>query len=337
MRLGELQRLLKEHEPLGVCLQHTNGTIPSIGNYHLASHSVPTNGSLGTAIYIHHKVTYDTINITSTEFQISGVKLHLKNNSFTLYNLYNQPAFNYDLGQLPNFIPNIKENFILVGDFNAHSPLWDTNYVDADNNGLKIEQALDKYNLCLLNEAEVSTYYSKSHGSFSSIDLTICSPSIVDRFEWSVLDDFYSSDHSPILISCIGHTDIPNIQRYNTDKADWKTYELYTRQAPVFNQLQNHNDTADVLTDFITTAADQSIPKTSIHPPKHSVPWWSDTLNQLIKDKHTIGRKLETLNKRFKLLSLNPLLMEIRMHKLVDLAIEISVLKPYYKKLNASF
>ena len=69
MRLGELQRLLKEQEPLGVCLQHTNGAIPSIGNYHLASHSVPTNGSLGTAIYIHHKVTYDTINITSTDFK----------------------------------------------------------------------------------------------------------------------------------------------------------------------------------------------------------------------------------------------------------------------------
>ena len=39
--MGEIQRLLKQYEPLAICLQHTNETIPKIGNYNLAAHSIP--------------------------------------------------------------------------------------------------------------------------------------------------------------------------------------------------------------------------------------------------------------------------------------------------------
>ena len=186
---------------MAVCLQHTNGTVPTIANYTLASSSVPNADTLGTAIYIHNKLIYTKVQTNSSELQLSGVKLHMnKDDNFDLYNIYNQPSCNYNLQNLSNIIPNIKENFLLVGDFNAHNPLWNSNITECDTNGLKVEQVMANNNLCILNDGDISTYYSKTHGSFSSIDLTICSAKVVDRFEWNVLDDLYNSDHFPILI-----------------------------------------------------------------------------------------------------------------------------------------
>ena len=318
-------------------MQHTNDTTPTIGNYSLASFSVPTADALGTAIYINNKITFDKIAVNTSEFQLCGVKLHLGNNTFNLYNIYNQPSLSYNLQNLHQILPNIQNEFLLVGDFNAHNPLWHVYCTEADSNGSKIEQMINDNHLCILNDSEISTYYSKTHGSYSSIDLTICSSNIVDKFDWNVLDDLYTSDHFPILISCLGHSTINNIQRYNIEKADWETYKSYTSKIPPFNFQQDHDETADFLTSFITTAADQSIPKTSGHPTKHSVPWWSDTLSHLIKEKHTIGRKLENLNKRFKTLSNTPLNFENNANRLIQIIIGINILKPLFNRISAKF
>ena len=138
LRTGEIQRLLENYNPVAICLQHTNGTIPSIKNYTLAASSIPNNDDLGTAIYINNKVTYDQIQINTSELQISGVKLHLNNSSFNLFNVYNQPSCNYNLQNLTNILPNINEDFLLVGDFNAHNPIWNSSITDNDTNGSKI-------------------------------------------------------------------------------------------------------------------------------------------------------------------------------------------------------
>ena len=199
---------------MAICLQHVNDVIPSIANYSLASNSVPSIDTLGTAIYIHNSVTYDKIQINTSEFQVSGVKLHINNCKINLYNVYNQPSCNYDMKNLRNSVPNIQEDFLLVGDFNAHNPLWSSNCTDSDTNGTVLEQVMINNNLCILNDGDVTTYYSKAHGTYSSIDLSICSGNIVDKFEWNVLDDLYSSDHFPVLITTLGHTksSYPTIQ-----------------------------------------------------------------------------------------------------------------------------
>ena len=309
-----------------------------MGNYFLASQSVPTNNSLGTSIYVHHSVTYDNINFNTSEFQISGIKLYLtNNNNFLLFNIYNQPSFNYDLNNLSVVIPNINEDFLLVGDFNAHSPVWDTQCSQADTNGSFVENLVETHDLCILNDNEVNTYYSKTHSTFSSVDLTICSTNLVDRYDWHVIEDLYTSDHFPILISCLGHSPTPTIKQYNTNKADWNKFKICTMKIPPFSSSQDHDTTTDFFTDFVIQAAEKSIPSTTSRPKKRSVPWWSDTLAQLIKEKHTIGRKLENLNKRFKIISNESITSDNKVNKLIALAIEISILKPHFNKISAKF
>ena len=155
-----MQRLLKEQEPMCICIQHVNTPVPSIGHYYLASSSIAGERLLGTAIYVHNQVTFDKITINNTSFQISAIRLHLPNkNSLILCNLYNQPGENYDLAQLPNILTQFQEPLLIVGDFNAHHPLWDVNVTDSNQAGNDIEQLILNYNYCCLNEEDAPTYF----------------------------------------------------------------------------------------------------------------------------------------------------------------------------------
>ena len=336
LRLGEIQRLLKNYEPIAICLQHINKTFPSIGKYNLASSSVPNNSNLGTAIYIHNKVFYDQITITNDELQISAIKLQLENNNtFSIYNLYNQPNKNYNLSNLSTLI-DLQNPVLIMGDLNAHNPIWDQNHSLPDNNGNAIEHFMNNNNLCCLNDNEISTYYSKTHGTFSTVDITICSPTIVDRFEWHVSDDLYSSDHFPIIISYLKNIPGNHIPSYNINKADWNKYSLLTREIPPFEIMRDHNETNEFLIKFIQNAADKSIPISTPHPNKQKVPWWSETLSELIKQKHSISRRLDVLNRRFNNLSKKQTDQTTILKKVI-IVLEIDKLKPLYNKLSAKF
>ena len=226
-----------------ICLQHANDPIQTIGNYSLASKSTPEVGNLGTAIYVHNKITYDNVAINDTLFQITAIRLHLHDNTIiTLCNLYNQPNQNYNLDQLPNLLSNLQQPILIVGDFNAHHQLWDINTQNADQAGMQIEQMIINNNYCCLNESEVATYFSKTHGVLSSVDLSICSAPIVDYFEWNVTDDLYTSDHYPIIISCLNEVPAPQLPKYNFSKADWNIYDLHTRAIRPFEPLEDHDE-----------------------------------------------------------------------------------------------
>ena len=44
-------------------------------------------------------------------------------------------------------------------------------------------------------------HYSIAHGSFSAIDLSICSLQLIHKLAWETLPELHDSDHYPIKIS----------------------------------------------------------------------------------------------------------------------------------------
>ena len=105
-------------------MQHVNIDIPMICKYSLAASSVPKEGTLGTAVYVHHKVTFDNITLKDDYLQSSVLKLNLPQNKIiTLCNIYNQPSQHYNLNQLPSFLSKLQQPLMVLGDFNAHHPL----------------------------------------------------------------------------------------------------------------------------------------------------------------------------------------------------------------------
>ena len=61
---------------------------------------------------------------------------------------------------------------------------------------------------------------SQAHGTFSAIDLSICSADLLTDFSWKVMEDSHGSDHFPVLLNSI--TAIPpNYQpRWKLNKAN---------------------------------------------------------------------------------------------------------------------
>ena len=201
--------------------------------------------------------------------------MHLQNKVITICNTYNQPSKYYHFNRFTNIFNNFPQPILVVGDFNAHHPLWDEGIIDANCSGTDLEEIITNNNYCCLNESDIPTYFSKTHNSFSSIDLTFCSSSITDSFEWNVTDDSYSSDHYPIIISYLDEIPLTRIPKFNYSKTDWGKYHLLTKDIPDFIPSEDHNEQQKFIQNFIIDAANKSIPIIKGDSKKRTVPWWS--------------------------------------------------------------
>ena len=76
--------------------------------------------------------------------------------------------------QLVNQLP---PPYIILGDFNAKHQLWGNDRTD--ERGQVIEQFINATNICILNTGQ-HTYFHVANGSSSAIDLSLCSPDVVD-------------------------------------------------------------------------------------------------------------------------------------------------------------
>lgn len=338
MRLGEIQRVINDFNPMCLCLQHIGPKAVPIRNYQLASISPTVNGRLGTAIYVHNKVIYKTLNPLVANYQITNIKLFLPNNgTITIANIYNQPGFYSNFNDIHQLTDALPKPTLLVGDFNAHSLLWDDSH-QSDPAGSNIEDFLTNTDFCCLNESDAPTHFSNAHNTFSSVDVSLCTADISERFKWNVCDDNYTSDHFPIILTYLNNNnDVPLPPRYNFSKADWDKYDLYTRSIPPFPFNQDFNELCDFTTTFISNSADKSIPKLNPNPTKSCVPWWSPTLSHLVNIRHALSRNLQRLTKRVKQLNNQPSLTTEIINKICVLNITIRCIKPLYNKYNAKF
>ena len=67
--------------------------------------------------------------------------------TLTVCNVYLPPPLNVNFSDLEHLIEQFPAPFVLVGDFNAHSPLWGD--MRQDSGGQMVEFFLNDYKLCL--------------------------------------------------------------------------------------------------------------------------------------------------------------------------------------------
>ena len=107
--------------------------------------------------------------------------------------MYILPNFHLETEHLDTILKQLPLPYTLVGDFNGHNILW----ACKDNNPKgNIEDFITKNNLCLMNDKS-HTYLHPAAGKFSSLDLSICYPSL---FDWTVSEDQHGSDHFPVIV-----------------------------------------------------------------------------------------------------------------------------------------
>ena len=168
-------------------------------------------------------VPHHSLRLDST-LQAVAVSISL-NKTITLCSIYLPPRLQIDIEKLDHLIDQLQKPFILMGDFNPHHTLWGC----TDTND-KIEDFITKHDLVLLNDKS-STYLHPATGSYSSLDLTICSPGIFPNFDWKVVDDLRGSDHFPIQVSEVGPSVQQRPQRWKLHKADWEQFRVQWEQS----------------------------------------------------------------------------------------------------------
>ncbi|GFT91496.1 putative RNA-directed DNA polymerase from transposon BS [Trichonephila clavipes] len=187
----------------------------------------------------------------------------------------------------------LPEPFIILGDFNGHSTLWGS--AKTNPRGRQIEQVLSDHCLCLLNHEE-PTYFHEPTRSFHTIDLDICSPSLLPHLNLSVEKNLYNSDPFPVILShdsdpC-GKTFPPT---YSYRRADWA---LFTQLAVITDAMvktENVGTAVQEVTNVLIAAADLSIPKVSSHSFQRYKPWWNADCQTAYKNQ----RKLWGIFRRY--------------------------------------
>ncbi|GFX91127.1 putative tick transposon [Trichonephila clavipes] len=132
---------------------------------------------------------------------------------------------------------------------------------DVNSRG-KVEKLLTELDLTLLNDGS-NTYFHSPTQSFSAIDLSICSPSLLLNLTWSVLDNPLGSDHFPVVISYATPIACASIRqpRWKFDQADWETFRT---QADITEDIVSSgsiDEAVCLVTSCILSAARNAIPQ----------------------------------------------------------------------------
>ncbi|GFO40538.1 NADP dehydrogenase [ubiquinone] iron-sulfur protein 8, mitochondrial [Plakobranchus ocellatus] len=144
--------------------------------------------------------------------------------TLTVCSLYlppNSPVSKLSLAELFEQLP---KPFLVLGDFNAHSPAWGDSRLDGRVRML--EEFTAENELIILNSGE-QTFVHLAYHSTSAIDLAVASPSIAAECSWAAHSDLCRSDHFPIFLTLSSHFNgntIVTNTTFNFKKADWNRF-----------------------------------------------------------------------------------------------------------------
>ncbi|GFW24907.1 probable RNA-directed DNA polymerase from transposon X-element [Trichonephila clavipes] len=227
-----------------------------------------------------------------TSLQAVAVRIH-STSLITVCCLYLPPNTVIHQHDLNNLVDQLPTPFIILGDFNGHSTLWGS--TKTNPRGRQIEQVLSDHCLCLLNHEE-PTYFHEPTRSFHTLDLAICSPSLLPHLNLSVEKDLYNSDHFPVILS---HDSDPGGKTfqptYSYSRADWALFTQLTMITDAMVKTDSVDTAVQEVTNVLIAAADFSIPKSSGHSFQHYKPWWNADCQTAYKNQ----RKLWGIFRRY--------------------------------------
>ena len=280
----ELKLLIANSNPVCIAMQETH-LIPGEpfevrGYKFFRKDSIPIHrAAKGVALAIREEILCTQLPLLT---HLHAIAVQIKTpQQLTICSVY-LPDRHWTLTDIRSIFSQLTPPFLVLGDFNSHSPLWGSTRRDAG--GFRLEQLLDDENIILLNTG-AATYLNSRSNEFSCIDLSFASPSVASRMQWMVMDDMGDSDHFPIAItSAIERQMRPPSQKWITKRADWKTFQN-SIIAPLNMLQQSAEQATSSLTDCILSAAMKSIPLSRAINYKKIVPWWCPEVARAISQK----------------------------------------------------
>ena len=228
--LSEFKQHLRKSAPLVAALQETHFRDNDIYNFTVPGYSLYQNNVIsdhrqgGVALYISNSILHHEVKLATT-LNAVAVQVNIFHCEILIVSLYLPPNSPFvTASKIENLLNQMPNNCLILGDFNAHSPLWGSQRLS--QRGSQVEALLNKHALVCMNDGS-PTFMSFSYRSTSAIDLSIASPRLAPKFKWTVTSDPLFSDHFPIhlLLTCNTPKLPPtSTKRWCTKYADWAAF-----------------------------------------------------------------------------------------------------------------
>ncbi|CAL1681213.1 unnamed protein product [Lasius platythorax] len=190
----------------------------------------------GVAMFIKKsiqvKVLEETRNILDN-MEILGVKCRGLSKKINIIGIYRRPGRVERRGMWKEIINMYKikpeESTIMLGDFNAHSQVW--NCGDTDSNGNNLLEEAEDMHMVIVNRDTLSRI-EEGGVRPSNLDLMFTTNDIFDLLTYKQEKDSWGSDHYPIIFEMKIGRKIYKKQtnKITKKKTDWKEYEKIIRQ-----------------------------------------------------------------------------------------------------------
>ena len=159
----EIKDIIFDHRPICFALQETHlktndkVTVRGYSNFRKdCSSSARATG--GVALLISNDFPHNPIHL-NTNIQAIAVQIHIRQ-LITVCSIYLPPNDTLRQHDLNSLIMQLPSPFLLLGDFNSHSPLWGS--PDINSCGPTIEDFITNNSLCILNNGENTYFYEPS-------------------------------------------------------------------------------------------------------------------------------------------------------------------------------
>lgn len=301
-KLAELQIIIKEQNTDIVALQETrlkNDHTPIVNGFTVYNNNFPNlrRACGGVMLMVKNNLPSEEI-IINSNYQVVAATITL-DRKICVCSIY-LPEDTVSAMEIRNILHQLPHPVILLGDFNAHNVIWGCQRTC--RKGTTVEHLLDTENLCFLNDGS-PTHFWAATGTFSAIDLTITSANIAHSLEWTVLGDFHGSDHVPIIVVYKNFNNRLHVKpRWNEEFANWRAFQDKIHLA-VIDLNENIDEVVKQLSMQLYNAALDTIPRTN--PDKNrkkTVPWWSSTVQEAIRNRRRALRTFKRSPTEFNLI-----------------------------------
>ena len=186
-----------------------------------------------TALYIKNDINY--VECTSPvptgldTIHSCAIKISIDKKPLTIVSIYlPKGPDNHNTEWFKHLKCTNNNNYLLTGDFNAHSPFWEKGCNNTSHNRF-LENIVDSP-LYLLNDGSPTRFPDNPQHKSTSIDLTFISPDFAPVCNWQTYHDCLNSDHLPIIISLnLKHTlssdkATDKVLKFNYKLANWNPF-----------------------------------------------------------------------------------------------------------------
>lgn len=178
-----------------------------------------------------------------------GVHLLGLEKELILVAFYRRPGEVVENGSWKSIIDRIghKKNVLCVGDFNAHSQVW--NCEKTDRNGEILLEEMEETGLFIINRhRDTLSRIGEGGRKHSNLDLGFGTEDVVCIAKYSQKDDSWGSDHYPIEFDVGIERKVyrKKTNRISTKNTDWKIFEQYIEEREEmietsdYKEMNNH-------------------------------------------------------------------------------------------------